>query len=1281
MQAAATEERSYRIQRQANMPYSTDATALQSEAVRQGRSNSRPPVSANGKNTANFPELAPISPEARRRQIASHRRSDSLGSVRDGVGNLNRWSQSTTSSKGSTAHVRSNSSSRALALVSGTSKFDNFSKGSRYGAPKSESSPQRVPSRGRDSSNLTSTLPPIITLPTYRRGSNDRDQSPQTSTTISPSTAGLLSAAVRSAAPDYFGDSWEDPNSRGSARNHSMNRSPIVPSPSLPSGYTKSSGSPVQKQRQGRDRSRSRGHSRNRSHATKGSSGTISSDKNKDRSSRQPSQKAMLSKALQKANTAVVLDNAMNFEGAMQAYSEACDLLQQVMMRSSGDEDRKKLEAIRNTYTSRITELVKLAPYNEDDKALPARPESIEYTDDISPPVDDDGATIIGMATMTRIVNQDTFALESFPAEQPPIQHPRRRESLVPQTFDVSFQNESPGQNTDRYQRSGPARSPIGQGLLNPQTALAPPMERQSMMVPPLSPRPPTSPADVVPTDEDHSKPNRPSTESNENSHAREISNDSISWLDTIDESGGSGASSVHSRTSSLGMRRKHIRAASGATEAEFDAALDAAVEAAYDDGFEPVENLPPMRSTAEYDNGVASMRMRVELARERVRQTERETAVHMARDRERERLTRDTHERDQAGQEDYYDGESEEEERMLEEMTRGYVMDEFEFGLQSKSALPRESDSSGFSGRTWHSSLGSNPTTGGTTMSTIAETASIPKLPIFQSKTPPPVYPPPGQALPLPPSSSAPQFSRPLQIQTSEPAASSHTVRSRRLSGQNPKQLKIETASRPTPKAPISQAPTAPPPEVPSEPSGGYSLAKMEMPPPPIPQPASNTTFRARQTSSPFPAEVASPPTPTLAQSFTLDDNAGSLPSSPGRAQSRSGIRKNFSSSSLKNLKSRNLSVSHVDDGPEVSPNTPLGSQFGTISATRGDPNRLPAMPALPTPIAVAFRDKMNGAPNGAPTGGLHLFDNEMHSPESPGSPKSGNSAGPIPLEPCPTEHLLRPFWLMRAFYQTLVHTRGGYLSTKLFVPRDVWRVKGVKIKGLEEKISCCDLLTAALQKLAQVDTFDADAVLDEMQAFEDVLEQARAILVRKLGNDVGVQGSGMLFKDASSTSTEAETTTTTSKTSSGIGKQSSFSWRRLRSKSSGVALNTYGGRTPVIETSKEGHTISTLPMTTSGSTRFAKRDISQVQFTGPNANYMSALAKLFDAAQVLDQIARQVEDPGLKHADKTQVGLELSTRHAAEFFGFYICRFVLTDIGLLLDKFLKRGSEWVLV
>ena len=69
-----------------------------------------------------------------------------------------------------------------------------------------------------------------------------------------------------------------------------------------------------------------------------------------------------------------------------------------------------------------------------------------------------------------------------------------------------------------------------------------------------------------------------------------------------------------------------------------------------------------------------------------------------------------------------------------------------------------------------------------------------------------------------------------------------------------------------------------------------------------------------------------------------------------------------------------------------------------------------------------------------------------------------------------------------------------------------------------------------------------------------------------------------------------------------------------------------------------------------------------------------------LTEIAFFADQIARQVEDPGLKHSSPTHVGLELSIRHAAEFFAFYVCRFVLADMGTLLDKFVKRGTEWVL-
>ncbi|CZS88059.1 uncharacterized protein RCO7_01029 [Rhynchosporium graminicola] len=1191
-------------------------------------------------------------------------------------GNLNRWSKSTSSSTASHKHKRSISSARRMSFGGGSSFLDTSSPPRKLQKPypsttDSPTSQIKVARPILDPPSIL--LPPINTLPSLQTSLNNNSSPLTGPTTPSPSTAQILSAAARSV--DYFGKGWDDPSL--GPRDFSHRRSPsasktanLGPSPVLHSAVT------TDHRRQPADeeeeKPRSRGHSRHRSQ-TKGSSSS-------SRSFKQPSQKAMLSKALQKANTAVLLDNAQNFEGAMQAYFEACALLQQVMLRSSGDDDRRKLEAIRNTYTSRISELKKIAPHLEDDgKALPARPESEGNRgrgsrgreEELRDRDEDDEPAIIEMATVTRIADHSSHVPESQHSRSVSAgQLPQRRESLLPSGLEsLQYRPKNP---SDQYGRSF-SKSPMRERITESDLRLAPPMD-SIYTPPPLSPRRPSSPLTLGPQSnhQRHKSADLLTTAysgtSQAEGHTRVPSNESMSWLDTIDESGDSAASSVHSRSSSSGVRRKDIRGSTVVLETEFDSALDAAIEAAYNDGFESVGSAEPTRYDYDDDDEiVANVRLKVELAKERVRQTEREAAIHDARDKERKRLLERKQEQLDGIDDGYEDNESEEEERMLEEMTRGYVMDDFEFGLQSKSALPRESDSSGFSGRTWHSSIGSNPTTAGTALSTVTETS------ILRSTTqPPPLHPPPLQALPPPPG-QGPQL-------PSAPLSSQQGVRSRRLSGQNAKQLKIETATRITTN---QTPPSIPPPPLPD--GADHALPKTAGLPqqrqplagalarPPIPQ-------SARQASSPFPraaspVDALLPPTPMLYQTLTNDSELLPRSGSPGRTHSRGGLRKNFSSSSLKNLKGRNLSVSIVDDGgSDLSPSTPLSSQFNPRDLN----GKLPAMPALPTPIAVAFKDKMNGMP----AGGIYLFNSDIHSPESPGSPNPLNLGAPIPLEPCPTEFLLRPYWLMRALYQTIAHPRGGYLSTKLFIPRDVWRVKGVKIKGLEDKIAQCDFLTAALMKLAQVDTFDADAVLEEMQALEGALEQVQATLTKKLGNEVGIQGSGGMFKDAPATG-EAETSNITSKSGSMTAKSSSFSWRRLRSKNSGVGLsNTYSNKMPV-EGTKEGLTMATLPMTSTSlaKVRFAKRDVSQLQFSGPNANYMGALARLFDAAQALDQIARQVEDPGLRHADKTQVGLELCTRHAAEFFGFYICRFVLADVGLLLDKFLKRGTEWVML
>jgi hypothetical protein len=186
------------------------------------------------------------------------------------------------------------------------------------------------------------------------------------------------------------------------------------------------------------------------------------------------------------------------------------------------------------------------------------------------------------------------------------------------------------------------------------------------------------------------------------------------------------------------------------------------------------------------------------------------------------------------------------------------------------------------------------------------------------------------------------------------------------------------------------------------------------------------------------------------------------------------------------------------------------------------------------------------------------------------------------------------------------------------------------VKIKNVEDKIASCDYLTAALLKLAQVDTFDADAVLEEMQSLEGILEAVQVTLTKKLGNEVGVQASAGMFKDAP-IGANAESASMASKSGSMSSKSSSFSWRKLRSKNSGVALSNSYSNKPPTEGPKEGLSMSTLPMTTSAvsKVRFAKRDLSQLQFSGPNASYMSSLARLFDAAQAIGELCSRSSFP----------------------------------------------------
>ncbi|KAL8828403.1 MAG: hypothetical protein Q9170_006618 [Blastenia crenularia] len=1269
---------------------SSVVTVQRATSSRNGSRPHPPGLRSQSPNEINFNpanlSVQTLSPENRRRSSAAYSHSDSSNGVREGVGNLNRWSQSTVSSNSSAAHNRKGSFSKRL-----SGSFGSFG---TFAHPHSSSPNAKAVGKFRLSANTSPeelsktlpsnqsihqprtqpppTLPPIVTLSSLSQAVDAAD-SPSTAATATPATTDLLSPATYQPEPDYFGSRWSprSPLSQQTSGSPLAKANPVLSpgqiaaastlhtqSQSPETGHpTTSNDRAVSKysqrgsiQQKKRPREQTPNNARNQREAIRAASSaqvedsaTVNDRYTADR--RLPSQKAMLSKALQKAKHAVLLDNAQNFEGAMDAYGDACALLQSVMQRSSGDEYRMKLESV-----------------TADGKALPSRPAG-RYSSEqepISPLTDEeDDVVAISNATATRLVGGGPIVTEGRLNQnhtRTPIDLPPRRHSLRPPASRLEDSSRQIGKSLH------PEQSPQDRPLFNARTTQRPTMIRartlepttyQSDMPPPLSPRRlqshPPPPQDSHPPPSSTVNPHLSSNGHPERSHhVRQETTESTSWLDTIDESGGSSASSVHSRTSAIGLRRRRIRAASGATEAEFDAALDAAVEAAYDDGFEPAkdddcgsEDISDVRYEVESFHGaVKNSQQNTELAEERAREAAREAAISAAKDREKRRLQSKPGARDSIGS-GASDGEADEEERMLEEMTRGYVLDS-EYNVQSKSALPRQSDSSGFSGRTWGSSIGSNPTSAGTSFSIAAGAPALPSLPAeLQAKQmpppthpppkhPPPTHPPPTHPPPThpPPSGALPNLPNPILNGSSvklSGAPSQHIsnpgVRERRLSGLKAGQLKIETnpkiLSAPVAPGPKTQPPSLPAPlstsSITEPPKSAFAISDSEqtLPSLVIPSPANTVTtqINARKGSSPLPglgsAETTPntfPPMPSLYQVTTADseDSVPSIPDSPARLTNKSSagpgtLRKNFSSSSLKKM----LTVS-VPESAET------GSWPSTAKQRRQPTS---AIPTMPTPKAANF------IVEAIPSGGIHLFDSEIHSPISPGTSNPVAANAPSPLEPCPESTLLRPFWFLRCIHQSITHPRGAYISTRLFVPRDIWKVTNVKLKNVDEKVSSCDLLTATLLNLAKVNTFDANAVLEEMQSLEHIMEQSQAVLSKKLGNEVGVSSAAWLSKTSGETASNGDIFG--GKSSNAGSKSYLSSWRKKMSKSSSMGT----GFAASSVSNKEAPVMSSLPMTASQHSRFPQRDLSQVEYVGPHSHYMGALARLCDAVQFLGQ------------------------------------------------------------
>ena len=155
------------------------------------------------------------SPEPQRRPSTGYSRSSSPSGTREGLGNLNRWSRSTTSSKESN-HRSSNSrhmSFGAQATFSfGPTLSDSPPRKLQKNRPATTSSPSRQGQASRppvqSSLDPDSLLPAIVPLPSLQT-SVSSSYSPLTGS-LTPSTAGIISAALRTNVPDCKQSLWLD---------------------------------------------------------------------------------------------------------------------------------------------------------------------------------------------------------------------------------------------------------------------------------------------------------------------------------------------------------------------------------------------------------------------------------------------------------------------------------------------------------------------------------------------------------------------------------------------------------------------------------------------------------------------------------------------------------------------------------------------------------------------------------------------------------------------------------------------------------------------------------------------------------------------------------------------------------------------------------------------------------------------------------------------------------------------------------------------------------------
>eukprot|EP01137_Pigoraptor_chileana_P031322 Opistho-2@18995 len=226
----------------------------------------------------------------------------------------------------------------------------------------------------------------------------------------------------------------------------------------------------------------------------------------------------------------------------------------------------------------------------------------------------------------------------------------------------------------------------------------------------------------------------------------------------------------------------------------------------------------------------------------------------------------------------------------------------------------------------------------------------------------------------------------------------------------------------------------------------------------------------------------------------------------------------------------------------------------------------------------------------------------------------------GTAPDQP-PTNVHRKPYWLMRVLLRTMV--TGGYMTPKIYVPRQVWFQTGVKLSSVSAKFMCCDTVLLYLLKLEKENIREKGG----WNQLERELDELCGVL-DKLQNNL----SHKLNFIAEVAVPQAE-----------------------RQSQSGVTKGILDFSHGVLK-----------------SVSRAKHNIIKEK-VADDSKYIDTLIRLLEKGQVIEEwlVFFESQEPG---SCENVVG---HLRRISDFFYTVLCAFVMRDFGVLLKRYLRKTCQ----